>query len=119
MPKPALKIEVPEHKNRFMRFTPSISMGNIGTMLAIIIAGTTAWAQMRSEVARLVIENDARKAEISQALIKSDSAREEFYKKMGENQASVHEEIKELTITLGTRFDRLDDKLDRKQDKRL
>lgn len=123
-------IEPIEPKSRFMRFTPTISMGNIVTALAVFAGAITAWVQLNNQVSSLAAstkvtvetltnENTARKTEIKDSLAKSDADRDMFYKKMSEAQSIFHEEIKDLTVSIGTRFDRLDDKLDRKQDKKL
>ena len=39
MPKP---INIPDHKNRFIRFNPIVTMGNIVTATAVLIGAVTA-----------------------------------------------------------------------------
>ena len=89
----------PPAKSRFIRFNPTINSGHIATAASVIIASVFAWAQLRTDVNRLLMENDIRKTEIEKVT------------------SNVHEEIKDLQTTLGQRFDRLEDKLDRKVDK--
>lgn len=130
-----LKIDLSDHKNRFMRFTPTISMGNIITATSIIVAATTAWMQMHNEITRLTSEsivleseNVSRKNEIKDALAKQDQDREELYKKIAsdhaetmndikQSQKDTHEDVKEIAQAMGTRFDHIEDKLDKKRDK--
>ncbi len=118
-----------EHKNRFLRFTPTISSGHIVTAVSIVAMGSTAWAQLHFEVGRLIEENIARKAEIVATIARQDVDRADLYKKIASNHAEVqddikaaqkttHDDLKELQSSLGGRFDRVEDKLDKKQDKR-
>ncbi len=129
-----------DHKNKFLRFTPTISMGNLVTATAIIISAVTAWVQLNNQVGSLATatkataetlatENAARKDEIKAALAKQDIDREELYKKIATDhdetmadiklaQQNTHDDVKELATAVGGRFDRIEDKLDKKVDKR-
>ena len=128
-----LKIPPPEvkhhEKNAVIRFSPFISMGNIAVVASILVAGLTAWVQLRDEVGRLVIENESRKMEISKTDEKMEVDRGKLYEKIAENHNEVmqdiktsrsqeHDDLKELTQALSQRFDRVEDKLEQKQDKR-
>jgi len=107
-----------EHKNRYFRFVPTISTGHLTMAASVIVASTLAWAQLRSDIAKLDNENSNRKAEIQTVTDKQDKDRGELYRKITESQATMHGEIKDLGSTMAARFDRLEDKLDRKADKR-
>ncbi len=137
---PQSKLDAAEHKNRFMRFTPIISMGNIVTAIAVLIGAVTAWVQLNNQVGNLALitkttaetlatENNARKDEIKAALAKQDIDREDLYKKIASDHAETmadirvsqqanHDDIKEIAQSIGVRFDRIEDKLDKKVDKR-
>jgi hypothetical protein len=86
-------------KNRFIRFNPTINSGHIVTAMSVLFASVFAWAQLRTDVNRLLTENDVRKIEIEKV------------------NSVVHEEVKELQTAITQRFDRIEDKLDRKKDK--
>lgn len=118
-----------EHKNRFFRFTPTISAGHLVTAASVIVVGTVAWTQLRIEVARLTDENVARKIEITKAVEKSDEDRSKLYQKIASDHAETmadivqsrtqaHDDLKEFQAGFVQRFDRIEDKLDKKADKR-
>lgn len=137
---PKLKIDTVEHKNRFMRFTPMISMGNIATVLSIVVGGTMVYMQMQNQITKaaeglvlvastLQTENAARKSEIKDTIIRQDTATANLYKKLADDhqetmvdikssQQITHDDVKELASAVGGRFDRIEDKLDKKVDKK-
>lgn len=115
--------------NKFFQFTPTITMGNIATVISVIVVGAIAWTQLRMQVADLTKENESRKVEIATMTAKEDVDRTDLYKKISSDHAETendiknsqqitHDDIKELTQTLGNRFDRVEDKLDKKVDKK-
>jgi hypothetical protein len=83
-------------RNRFIRFSPTINSGHIGIAATMIFA----WSQMRSDVNHLLSENDTRKTEIASL------------------NTSVHGDIEKMEGRLSLRFDRIEDKLDKKADKK-
>lgn len=127
-------------KQRYMKFTPVVSMGNILTAIAIICGAVTAWVQLNGQVVRLAnetavvsvtlaTENNARKAEIKDTIARQDVDRADLYKKIAsdhaETQAQIkaaqqttHDDLKEISTSIGSRFDRIEDKLEKKADKR-
>jgi len=129
-----------EHRNRFIRFTPTISMGNIVTAIAVIAGAVTAWVQLNNQVGSLAvatkqtaetlsIENSARKIEIQNAMTQQANDRDNLYKKIASDheetmadikssQQTTHDDVKELAMAVGGRFDRIEDKLDKKEDKK-
>jgi hypothetical protein len=86
----------PVGRNRFIRFSPNISTGHITLAAGIIFA----WATMRSDVSHLLTENDTRKLEIANV------------------NTSLHSDLEKMETRLSSRFDRIEDKLDRKADKK-
>ena len=93
-------IELPPQKSRFIRFNPTINSGHIVTAASVLVASIFAWAQLRTDVSHLLIENETRKTEIEKV------------------SGVMHDEMKELQFALSQRFDRIEDKLDRKADKK-
>lgn len=130
MPKPAPDIpDTITHRNRFLRFTPTISAGHIMTAVCVLFTATEAWTHIEDGMDTLAKENAARKGEIIATVARQDADRVDLYKKIAEDHAATqeqikesqqntHEELKEIAAALGTRFDRVDDKLDKKADKK-
>lgn len=133
-------MEIDNTKSRFFRFTPTVSAGNILTAIAVIAGAVTAWVQLNNQVGSLAVatkltaetlatENNARKAEIKDALIQQTNDRENLYKKIESDheetlldikaaQTDTKDQIKDFSSAIGQRFDRVEDKLDKKQDKK-
>lgn len=140
MAKAAEKLILPDHKNRYVRFLPTITTGNIITAVAILVSAVTAWVQLNNQVGSLAlatkatadtlaIENTARKSEIKEAMTQQENDRDNLYKKIEADhvetmadikaaQQNTHDDVKELASAVGGRFDRLEDKIDKKADKK-
>lgn len=136
------KIPSPEiaSQNKFMIFTPTITMGNIITAIAILAGAIAAWVQLNGQVvkvtndtalmaATLAIENSARKGEIHETILRQDNDRADLYKKIASDHAETqseiraaqqvtHDDLREIAASIGARFDRVEDKLDKKVDKK-
>lgn len=139
MVKSPLKTDIPIHKNSYARFVPTVSMGNLITASAVLLSAITAWVQLNNQVGSLAaatkataetlaIENTARKNEIKDAMAQQQNDRDNLYKKIEADhletmadiktyQQTTHDDVKELAMAVGGRFDRLEDKIDKKADK--
>lgn len=105
-------------KSRFIRFNPTINSGHILTAFSVIIASALAWAQLRSDVNVLVESDKARKQEIASIETQREADRSDILQKLTSSQSALHEEMKEMRGDIVQHLNRLDDKLDRKEDKR-
>lgn len=104
-------------KNRFISFNPTVNTGHILTASSVIVASILAWAQLRNDVNYLIENDKSRKAEIANIEAKREADKAELWLKSTNWQGAVQDEIKELRRDITIGFNRLDDKLDRKQDK--
>lgn len=106
-----------EKQNRFVRFNPTINAGHILTAGSVIMASLLAWAQLRSDVSVLLDENKTRKTEIELISSKRETDRIDLYQKITSSQTTLDNQIKDLHTEITNRFNRLEDKLDQKEDK--
>lgn len=99
------------------------------TALCFVFGGGAAWNHIQDGMDGLARENATRKTEIVATVAQQDADRADLYKKIAddhaatqeqikESQQNTHEELKEIAAALGTRFDRVEDKLDKKADKK-
>lgn len=103
---------------RWITFDPTIHAGHIITVITIIGCTAAAWFGIQNDVSNLKAENANRQREIAE--VKADAkAREKATEAKFDNLVQVQrEEVGKLRDDMTRWFMNLDQKLDRKADKR-
>lgn len=120
----ATDIEV-QHKNRFFRFTPTVSMGQLASAFFIVFSSGMAWMHLNGQITELGNENVRRIAEIASINSEAKEDRAKIYQKIADDHAETKTDIRDAQSkthedieVLGKQIDRMEDRLDKKVDKK-
>lgn len=108
-----------KQSNRILQFNPTISMGNIVTIIAIVGGFFASWVTMHSDINALKAENETRKTEITTISVQRQADQDKQASALKGSQDSMERQIEVLSSDIKTGFNRIEDKLDRKEDKRV
>ena len=107
-----------DQQPKWFSFDPTIHAGHVMTAITIIICTVGAWYGVKSDIATLTTENANRKMEIAEVLADAKVRDKENDAKFENLVQAQRGEVGKLRDDMNNWFLNLDQKLDRKADKR-
>ena len=105
-------------KGRWFSFDPTIHAGHVMTAITIIVCTIGAWYGVKSDIATLTSENASRKSEIAEVRADAKMRDKENDEKFDALLQRQEIQVSKLRDDMNNWFMNLDQKLDRKADKR-
>ena len=103
---------------KWLSFDPTIHAGHIITALTIVVCTVGAWYGVQADIAALKLENSTRKQEIADVKAEARVQERETDRKFDNLVQVQRGEVGKLRDDMNSWFMNLDQKLDRKADKR-